>query len=413
MQELAGLDLPQIDLFDPAFSEDPHAVYAKARQSSWLAKYQFGYILLDQSSMKDFLSDGVRVREPYRDIVAAWHAEGTPFERFTSNQLVALDGIEHKRIRDLVAPAFTPRAANAHRQLMRETIERAIDEVLPEGYCDFTTVSATYPITVMCRLIGVSVDDIPMFAKWLEPQESAFGQDPAALPILNDALVHLLAYVERVVGQRKAPGVHPRDILQSLVDISNEGDRLNNEELILLVALLLAAGYDTTKNQLNLLMKLLVDRPDERRRLADDPARAKPFIEESLRFLNVIGSLHRVTNVEITYRDVSIPANTFFSIPITFHGRDPEVYDSPNDFDADRPPSRHFAFGQGMHICLGQFLARALLEEGLPILVRRLKNPRLAGPIKYRSPMGIWGYTSLPIAFEPGPVDHGVTGQLA
>jgi len=401
MVELASLDLPQIDLFDPVFSENPHAVYARARERSWLAKYQFGYILLDQASMKDFISDGVRFREPNRDIVAAWHAEGTPFERFTSNQLVALDGVEHKRIRDLVAPAFTPRAANAHRQLMRETIEGALDEVLPKGQCDFTTVSAKYPITVMCKLIGVPVNDIPMFAKWLEPQESAFGQDSAALPLLNDALTHLLAYVERIVEQRRALGHHPQDLLQSLVDISNEEDRLSKEELVLLVALLLGAGYDTTKNQLNLLMKLLIDRPDERRRLAEDPARTKPIIEESLRFLNVIGCLHRVTNVEITYRDVLIPANTFFSIPITFHGRDPAVYNNPNTFDADRSPSRHFAFGQGMHICLGQFLARALLEEGLPILVRRLKNPRLAGPIKYRSPMGIWGYTSLPIAFEP------------
>jgi cytochrome P450 len=402
MQELANLDLPQIDLFDPDFSQNPHAVYAKARERSWLASYQFGYILLDQESMKDFLRDDTRCREPNRDIVAAWNAQGSPFDRFTSNQLVALSGAAHKRIRDLVAPAFTPRAANVQRELMRATLNRILDDVVPKGACEFTEVSAKYPIAVMCRLIGVPVEDIAMFAEWLEPQESAFGQDPAALPRLNAALSHLLDYVERLVADRKRPGTHPEDLLQSLVELTDQGDRLTNEELVLLVALLLGAGYDTTKNQLNLLMKLLADRPDEWERLTIDANRVKPVIEESLRYLNVIGCLHRVTNVEIVYRDVKIPANSFFSIPITFHGRDPLLNARPDEFDPDRSERRHFAFGQGMHICLGQFLARALLEEALPIIVRRLKKPRVAGPLKYRSPMGIWGYTALPITFEPG-----------
>ena len=401
MPMLSELDLPEIDLFDPALARDPVAAYAEARKRSWVARYQFGYILLDAQSMRDFLRNDTECRTPNFDIVKAWGAEGTAFARFTTTQLVALRGAEHKRIRDLVAPAFTPKAANQHRAVMRETLEHILDDVAPTGSCDFARVSAKYPITVMCGLIGVRPEDIDRFEEWLEPQERAFGQDPSILPVLDAACGHMIEYVSGLIEQRRAPGDHPDDLLQSLVGLASAGDRLSDEELRMLLMLLLGAGYDTSKNQLNLLMKLLIDHPHEWERLAGEPSRAKPLIEESLRYLNVIGSVHRVTNVEMTYRDVIIPANTFFSIPITWHGRDPAINAAPDVFDPDRKGAVHFTFGQGEHICLGMFLARALLEEGLPILARRLRHPRLAGPLSYRTPMGIWGYTSIPIAFEP------------
>jgi cytochrome P450 len=401
MPTLSELDLPQIDLFDPALARDPIAVYAEARKKNWIAKYQFGYILLDAQSMRDFLRNDAQCREPNLDIVKAWKAQGTPFERFTSHQLVALRGKEHKRIRDLVAPAFTPRAANQHRLVMRETLERILDSVAPSGKCDFTRVSAQYPITVMCHLIGVPPEDITTFETWLEPGERAFGQDPSILPVLNEATQNILDYVTRLIDQRRMPGEHPDDLLQSLVSLATAGDKLSDEELRLLLALLLGGGYDTSKNQLNLILKQMIDRPQEWAAIAANPARAKAVIEESLRFQNVIGALHRVTEVEITYRDVVIPANTFLSIPITFHGRDPALNAAPDEFNPDRQRVAHFTFGQGEHFCLGMYLARALLEEALPILARRLQRPRLSGPITYRTPMGIWGYTSLPIEFEP------------
>src|SRR5689334_9489509 len=110
---LADLEMAQIDMFDPKFAEDPPATYEKARRTcSWIAKYQFGYFLLDAQSMRDFLRDDERCREPNKDITQNWNAYGTAFERFNDHQLVALTGDAHKRIRQLVAPAFTPRAAN-------------------------------------------------------------------------------------------------------------------------------------------------------------------------------------------------------------------------------------------------------------------------------------------------------------
>jgi cytochrome P450 len=395
------LKLAQIDLFDPAFPLDPFAIYEAARRvHPWIARYQFGYFLLDQASMRAFLRDDQRCRTPNADITRQWQAFGTPFARFNDHQLVALGGAEHKRIRDLVAPAFTPRAANAFRPLMKQVFEETLDSLGEADTCDINEVASKYPITVMCSLIGIAREDMPKFVHWLDVMEAAFGQDVNALPTLNESISGMLGYVSAVVDERRKPKNHPNDLLQSLVNLASGSDRLTDEELRLLLVLLLGAGFDTSKNQLNLIMKLFIDYPNEWRKVVEEPARAKQIIEESLRFMNPIGALHRVTNEDVVYRNVLFPANTFLTIPVTYNGRDPAANECPNVFDPDRRKITHVTFGQGIHMCLGQFLARALLEEAVPIMARRLRSPRQNGPCTFRSPLGMWGLRSLPIKFD-------------
>lgn len=401
---LDELELAEIDIFDPAYHRDPHAVYDAARNvHPWLAKYQFGYLLLDYASMRAFLRDDERCRTPNRDITIMWNAEGTPFQRFTDHNMVALSGDDHKRIRDLVAPAFTPRAANKHRPFMREVFNEVLDGLGDAESCDINTVASQYPITVMCVLLGIARSDTAKFVRWLDVMEAAFGQDARVLPRLNESIEGMLGYVQTLIDERRKPGDHPDDVLQNLVDLAHEGQSLSDEELRNLLIILLGAGFDTTKNQLNLIMRIFIERPDVWQRVAENSDAAKPVIEESLRYMNPIGSLHRVTNVDITYRDVLIPANSFLSMPIIYNGRDPEMHAEPGVFNPDRKAMSHITFGQGIHICLGQFLARALLEEAVPIMARRMRNPRTTAEGTFRTPLGIWGYSSLPIAFERGP----------
>jgi cytochrome P450 len=140
-------DLPQIDVHDPRYVEDPHAFVGKAREQSWIGKYNFGYMALDFQSMKDFLSDR-RFRTGNRDLSKMMDiGDDTAFARFQNNFLQALNGPEHDRLRALVAPSFTPRAANLHRDYMRETINKVLDQNIPTGECDFVRVAARYPIT--------------------------------------------------------------------------------------------------------------------------------------------------------------------------------------------------------------------------------------------------------------------------
>ena len=105
--QLADLDMAEIEIHDPDFVNDPHAIYSAARKKNWLARFPMGYVLLDQQAMRDFLMDD-RCRTPIRDISNMVGVEkGTPFERFYDHFFLALDGEAHKRLRRILAPAFT------------------------------------------------------------------------------------------------------------------------------------------------------------------------------------------------------------------------------------------------------------------------------------------------------------------
>jgi len=403
MPSLSDLELPEIDLFDPNFSKDPHGVYRRARETgAWMAKYQFGYIPLDYETVKFFMRADTWCRTPNRDITMMWDAQGSVFARFNDNMLMALGGESHARLRRLVAPAFTPREANLQRPLMRETFRQVIAPTISKGECEFVEAITKYPITVICRLIGVPTEDIDLFRHWVDGLDAAFGQDASILPRLNDVTGKMFAYVDKLIERRKAAVEKTQDLLQTLLDLSENGDSLSSEELKCLLIILLGGGFDTTRNQLVLLMYLMTQHPEYWKRAADDPAFVKPLIEECLRFFNPIGATHRVTNVDTEYRGVTIPANTFITLTQAVPGRDPAVNPDPERFDPERKSPVHLSFGQGMHMCVGMFLARALLEEAIPVLARSMLDPKLSGDLKYRHPMGVWGLQVLPITFTPG-----------
>jgi cytochrome P450 len=109
----------------------------------------------------------------------------------------------------------------------------------------------------------------------------------------------------------------------------------------------------------------------------------------------------RIVNETFSYGDVTIPKGTMLVFPLTLSGRDPAVFSNPDNFDparAEKSPTQ--AFGRGMHICLGQFLAVANLEEGIHQIAKRIISPKLVGEVKWKPFPGVWGITALPIEFE-------------
>lgn len=401
MTILSEMSLPAIDINSPDFLRDPYAKYAQARAESWIATFQGGYVLLDYDDMKMFLTDK-RCRTPNQDITKIAGVEkGSPFERWNDHFLFALDGEPHSRLRTIIAPAFTPREANRFRPLMRETFHKTLDQIQDQNECDFTKVAAQYPITVMCHILGVDPADIDRFEGWLMTLANLFTLDKEILEEVNVILGSLFDYTDELIEARRTPGDKPDDLLQTLVELTTDGISLSDEELRLLLINLLSGGYDTTKNQLILIMKILMDNPEEWSLLAANPDRIKPFIQESFRYRNPVNTSLRVTNEDIEHRGTIIPKDSMMMLPLTYAGHDPSITDAPDEFRVDRPKRHHLAFGQGVHFCLGTFMARALLEEALPIMVDRLGTPTPAGEAILPSYfMGLSSYTELPVKFE-------------
>ena len=161
------------------------------------------------------------------------------------------------------------------------------------------------------------------------------------------------------------------------------------------------AGTDTTRNQLACCLALFATHPAQWAHLVDDPDLAPKSVEESMRYLGAVRGTARVAAADVEYRDVLFPAGTLVTVSLAGANRDPESFDSPDDFDITREPgTQQMTFGSGIHHCLGAALARAELQEALPILARRLPEMTVDGVIEWKpNTVGIWGPARLPLAF--------------
>jgi cytochrome P450 len=280
-------------------------------------------------------------------------------------------------------------------------IEGLIEEWAPKRSFDFEQFASYFPITVMCRMLGASPTVIPRLRSSLEALGLAFGMGRDYLPTLQASVTTLQTFVRELVADRRA-GERPQpepDLLDRLIDAQDRGG-IDEEELYNLLIFLFGAGYDTSKNVLTLIMHRLLDHPADYARCGEDPAFARRLIDEALRYESPSSATRRVIE-SFTLRDVELPAGTLMMIPWSMLGRDPTAVADPDIFIPERPGgSTHVAFGLGPHICLGQFIARAQIEEGLHLIARRFRNPRLAGPIGWRPFPGVWGIRGLPIEFD-------------
>jgi len=405
MQPISELSLPYLPIGSPEFAKDPISNFNDARaQHPWLAKTDYGYVITEYAAIKDLLGMDSQMRPPHEVIIDALNARGSRFERFQMESVLAIHNADHKRIRDVVAPMFTPRAANQHRALMRQVISRVLDEWSPKGHFDFEEFASYFPITVMCSLLGASPSIVPGLRSSLEALGLSFNMIPNFLPqleraceVMEQALANLVA--DRRAGRRSS--AEP-DLLDPLLAARDSGG-ISEGELQSLLIFLFVAGYDTSKNVLTFIMQDMLERPEMYERCAVDLAYCHKVVEESMRYRSP-GTSSRLTNVDLVYRDVMIPKDTMLFLPNGIAGRDPSAFPDPDKYDPERQQvNRHIGFGRGMHICLGQFIARAQIEEGLHQIAQRIKKPTLVGSIGFRPFPGVWGLKGLPIEFTPAP----------
>jgi cytochrome P450 len=405
MMSLVDLDLPYLAMETPEFAANPFPHFAAARQQhAWLAKCSLGYVIHEYAAIRDLVMRNDEFRGSYDGIVELMGAKGTPWGRFTEAQMLAHDGDYHRKLRTVLAPKFLPKQANLNRQLMREVIAKLLEEWAPRRAFDFEEFASYFPITVMCRMIGASPDVVPAIRKSLEALGLGFSMDRDHLPALQEAIVILDEFVQQLVAQRRAGQrvTDSPDLLDSLIGVQ-AGAGVTARELYDVLIFLFVAGYDTSKNVLTMMMNLLLDRPEIYARCAEDRAYCDKVVEETLRY-NSPATILRMTAKDVVYRDVLLPQGAMMFFPVSVVGRDPSAFEDPDRFDPERTnTNKQIAFGRGAHVCLGQFIARAQLGEGLHIIAQRIKSPKRTGASGWRPFYGVWGMRGLPIEFGSSP----------
>jgi cytochrome P450 len=402
MNVAAEMTLPLLAVEALEFAADPDRYLEPARkQHPWLARFSQGYVVHGYKAVADMLADDEHLRPGLGPIIDFYGVRGTMWGRFMSEIVLSISGPTHTRIRASVVGAFTPRRANEARPLMQKVITGLLDEWAPKGEFNFADFASFFPVTVMCGLLGVSAEPVPRLRTAVEDHISSLAIDMATKPRFLAAWEVLWEFTDTLVHEREASGICEDDsLLDALIGAKKSG-QLDETELRFLVLTLFLAGYDTTKNQLAMMMMLLLDRPEIYARCAEDKDFCGKVVQETLRHSG-IPTAYRETAQTFTYEGCEFRKGELLLILPPLADRDPAMFADPLRFDPERENAgRHLAFGRGAHICMGMFIARAQLQEGLHLIAQRLKNPRLNGKIVWRQFLGAWGPRDLPIAFDP------------
>ncbi|MFM2070784.1 MAG: hypothetical protein RLZZ623_1047 [Actinomycetota bacterium] len=397
------LDLPEITLADGNFDQR-RAAFRELGDHQWLYRSLFGYGLIRYEDVVGILRD------------KRWHSAsgripelmGITRQDFLSRQrgsILSAEGDVHTRLRRLVAPAFSPRAADRLRPFMRDVMNGLIESVAAAGSADFVAdITEPYPIPIICELLGAPKADWQLFSRLASDILEIFSADLAdKIDIVMGAQIELDEYTRGLIAARRAQPAD--DLLTDLIAAEEAGDRLSNDELVMMVNAVIVGGTDTTRNQLGCAVALFADHPEQWALLAEQPDLAGRAVEETMRYFGAVRGTARFASCDIEYRDVLFPAGTFIGLGLAEANRQGDRFPEPDRFDITSPAPEHpqLTFGSGIHYCLGAALARAELQEALPLLAQRLPNLRIDGDITWKPDgVGIFGPAHMPVAFDAG-----------
>ena len=409
MNLVSELDLPAFDYAAEDFSADRyHQQLAETRRRGWLAKSPLAFILLDRDAGEFFLRSR-KTAFPGRQIAEFFGVSSGPLAEHIDANILNLTGEQHRRLRALVGPALTPRAADRWRPVMRGFLENLWAGVAAFGGCDFVAaVARPYPSLTIATVLGAPHQDAALLHNWSTWVQRQF--DIRALEISRDdierAVTEVLQYVTRLLEtSRHAPG---EDLISELLAAREQTDKLSAEECVQLVTNLLAGGIDTAAGQLAHAIRLFAGHPGQWALLADEPGLVPGAVDEVLRFEPVTPFTARICLEQVTYRDVIFPPGTIVAVcaeRANRQGEDGERFDITASRD-----TRLLTFGAGTHYCLGANLARAELEEALAFLAPRTPGLALDGPPQLGGVEGIYGIDKLPIIWSGSPktnLNHG------
>ncbi|GCF10292.1 cytochrome P450 [Dictyobacter arantiisoli] len=321
---------------------------------------------------------------------------------FLNGTVVATDPPDHRKLRNLVNQAFTPRAVNHLSGRVTEIAQELINVALPTGRMDVVAdIAFPFPARVIAQLLGVPDEDWDVFRRWVSEEENT-GQPVTLGTVIQSRQsmeAHRYAFFSRLLKERRTASRD--DLISSLSVAEIDGERLSERELISFCILLLAAGQETTKNLIANALYLFTEYPAVAEQLRQEPELMPNAIEEILRFLPPVWFTMRRTTSEVELSGQKIPANAIVLAWNASANRDPAQFPDPDHFNIQREPNRHLTFGHGIHFCIGAPLARLEARIVLPMLLAQLKNIKRVPDVPINVRTGIvYVIQSLPITFN-------------
>jgi cytochrome P450 family 142 subfamily A polypeptide 1 len=390
---------PEIRLVDGAFyAADPH------RHFQWMREHAPVY--WDATGNVWGITRYEDVLAVSRDPQTFCNGQGMRPDTPSLPYMINLDDPLHKKRRALVNKGFTPRRVAEREPRIRAVCVDLIERAKARRRFDFVRdVAAWLPLIVIGDMLGVTEEAHARLLEWSDEMLGATGSaDPSKLARAQDAFLEYREYQSQVVADRRA---NPQnDLMSVLVHAEIDGEKLDDEEVLMESLLILIGGDETTRHVISGGMYELLRYPQQRRALIEDATKIATAVEEMLRWVTPIQNMARTATADVTLRGQHIKAGEKLMLLYPSANRDASVFADPFTFNIERAPNEHLAFGYGAHFCLGSSLARLELRVMFEELLQRLPTLELAtdDPPQMRASNFISGIESLPVEVrEPLP----------
>jgi cytochrome P450 len=365
--------------------ENPYPFYARARREepiffspeldTWVVtRYDDVQTILSQPdifSSKDALRPAVR----FTPAVFAELGKGYPFVPTTVDN----DGKDHLRFRNAVGKAFAPKRIKQLEPFIKEVTTSLVDTFINNHKAEFISQFAyPFPLEVALFLVGIPKEDMTLAKKWTNSFALLFNS-----PLLEEQqvecardFVSLQHYFIRLVNERR--GAPKEDLMSGLLETLPGEKPFDEAELASVLVSTVVAGHETVAHFMANGLALLLEQPERWQTLCAHPESIPLAIEEILRYDTPVHAFYRTTTQEVTVGGIKFPAETLLMIVYGSANRDETQFPQADQFDMQRSPNRHLAFGHGIHFCSGAFLARKEGQIALETLCQRLPTLQLA-----------------------------------
>ena len=397
------------DATSPQFRHDPYPTYANLRKNEpvpFITESSMGemaaYLVTRYDDVVTVLKDArfsndMRKVGERMDKMPWWMPKtiGT----FQSSMLL-VDDPDHRRLRDLVHKAFTPKMLQELNGRIEQISDELLDSMAKKGSIDLIhDYALPIPLTVISDMMGVPHKDRQKFHRWMNTfLDISAGTKLQMVGKVIDMFQMYRFFKGLINLRRKQPG---DDLVTALIKAEQDGDRLNEDEMIAMVFIILLAGHETTVNLIGNGVLALLENPDQLHKLQNQPELMDSAVEELLRFTNPVEQpAPRYTLEDVELSGQKIPKGSRVLVGIASANRDESAFPNADQLDIERTPNKHVAFGLGIHYCLGAPLARMEGKIALQKLLARYPNMQLGvtpDEVQWRTSMAVRGLKTLPV----------------
>lgn len=401
------------DLLAPDAVRDPHRVFATLRASApvrW-SEAHHGWLLTRYDDISQAFRNRALSSDRVRPLLRARRGEQSPAAarilELLSQWMVVTDPPEHTRLRRLAAGAFKQQRIAALTDRIQRQVDQLVDAFIAGGHRDLIEhVAYPLPAIVIDELLGTPPGERDKFRHWSDELALvAFGAGGDGRAERHEralrGLRELFDYLRDLIAVRRH---HPgRDMLSALIAGDGSGDRLSEDELLAMCALMLFAGHETTTNSIANGVLTLLNHPDQLAKLREAGEVPAAAVEELLRFDGPIKAVIRWVKGDVEIGGERIRRGQRVYLCLASANRDSQRFVDAKTLRLDRNPNPHIAFGKGIHACIGAQLARMETRIALDTIIRRLPGLRLAGGVSWKSSLAARSLRALPVTHEAAP----------